>query len=118
MADGTYKFVLVRGKVELNPNGSVKRKYGTIQDITERKLFLDKLEKTNKDLVRSNEELDKFVYSLSHDIRGPLISILGVVQILEEDELNESLSASIMMIKNSVYRLDNFIKNVLQYTYS
>ena len=110
--------ILRSGKVELNSNGSVKRKYGTIQDITERKLFLDKLEKTNRDLVRSNEELDKFVYSLSHDNRGPLISILGVVQILEEDELNENLSASILMIKSSIYKLDDFIKNVLHYTNS
>lgn len=116
LANGIEKFILVRGKVELNSVGGVKRKYGTIQDITERKLIMDKLEIYNKALVRSNEEMDKFIYSISHDIRGPLVSMLGVLQILEDDGLNEGQLKSVLMIKRSLGRLDDFIRNVLVFS--
>lgn len=67
-----------------------------IQDITQRKQkeqelvninkFLDeKVVQRTQDLLSVNEELEAFNYSVSHDLRTPLRSVLGFAQALEED---------------------------------
>ncbi len=75
----------------------------------------DELTKINMDLVRINDELNQFVYSASHDLKAPLASIMGIVQIArmegEEDELERYLS----WIEKSVQQLEIFIENIIDY---
>src|SRR6185295_18415130 len=39
----------------------------------------------NKELLKTNKELDRLVYSVSHDLRAPLNSVLGLVEFSEEE---------------------------------
>jgi signal transduction histidine kinase len=91
-----------------------------IQKITEQrdKLELNNqlLQVTNTELQKANKELDKFVYSVSHDLRAPLSSILGIVQLTEDDELNDELKTSLGFIKQGVLKLDTFIQDILDYS--
>lgn len=91
-----------------------------IQKITEQrdKLELNNqlLQITNTELQKANKELDKFVYSVSHDLRAPLSSILGIVQLTEDDELNDELKTSLGFIKQGVLKLDTFIQDILDYS--
>lgn len=67
-------------------------------------------------LKKSNEELDRFVYSTSHDLRAPLTSVLGLINILEKtDNLNEIRKYSQMM-RDRVDTLDRFIKDITDYS--
>jgi PAS domain S-box-containing protein len=86
------------------------------RDITKRKEYEETLEKSNKELTKANEELDKFVYSVSHDLRAPLSSMLGVIEIAEDETQDEFVIGHLEMVKESITRLDGFINDILAYS--
>jgi signal transduction histidine kinase len=71
------------------------------------------LRERNTELQKAYDELDKFVYSASHDLRAPLMSILGIVQLaeLETGTTNQYLK----LIEQSVHKLDKFILSIIDY---
>jgi PAS domain S-box-containing protein len=85
-------------------------------DITDRTKAEINLEKRNRELLKTNSELDKFVYSVSHDLRSPLTSILGLLSFIETESHEPDTISHAEMIRSSVNRLDDFIKNILNYS--
>lgn len=69
-----------------------------------------------EELLKSNMELDRFVYSVSHDLRAPLTSMLGVVDLSESLTSDEMALKHFGMLKNSIIKLDGFIKDILDYS--
>jgi len=86
------------------------------RDITEAKRIKLQLERQNAELIKANSELDRFVYSTTHDLRSPLTSILGLVDIMEKETKEPSMLMYEGMIRKSISRLDDFIKNILSYS--
>jgi PAS domain S-box-containing protein len=83
------------------------------KDITElKKKELTLLEK-NKDLEKVNRELDSFVYRVSHDLRAPLISILGLINVMRIEEDKDKLKEFIEYQEQSVKKLDKFIFDII-----
>ncbi|QHT71118.1 GHKL domain-containing protein [Rhodocytophaga rosea] len=68
------------------------------------------------DLKKTNEELDNFVYRVSHDIRAPLSSILGLVTLIELEQDPTQLQLYLQMINKSIHKLDGFVKDILDYS--
>jgi PAS domain S-box-containing protein len=87
-----------------------------IRDITDRQEKEEELTLSNEELKTRNEELDKFVYSVSHDLRAPLTSILGLVEISGYCETVEDITGNLDMMKSSVHKLDSFIQDILNYS--
>jgi len=85
-------------------------------NITDRRKAEINLEKQNQELIKTNTELDRFVYSISHDLRSPLTSILGLISFIEEETNETDTLEHAKMIRNSINRLDEFIKNILSYS--
>jgi signal transduction histidine kinase len=78
----------------------------------------EKLRKQNDELIKINKELDTFVYSVSHNLRAPLASILGLVNVarLEGKKSTETIDLYCNMIERSVVKLDETIKDILDYS--
>lgn len=89
---------------------------GAIRDITDSKAVQEQLELQNEELKKINSELDRFVYSASHDLKAPLASILGLIHIAKiEKDINLVLKYMEMM-EQSIMKLDNFIKDIIDYS--
>jgi len=70
--------------------------------------------KMNKKLIKVNNELDGFVYSASHDLRSPLASLLGLINLSRKDSDNATLYLDKM--EKSVKRLDDFIAEIIDFS--
>lgn len=69
----------------------------------------------NDELQKAYNELDKFSYSVTHDMRGPLLSILGAVEAAQHMEDITEIRKMLMMMKESVRNLDDFIQSIHDY---
>jgi len=69
----------------------------------------------NKELRVAYDELGKFTYSITHDMRGPLLSVLGALDIAKSMENFSELREILMMMESAIKKLDEFIKNTHEY---
>jgi signal transduction histidine kinase len=67
-------------------------------------------------LVKTNSELDRFVYSTSHDLRAPLASVLGLIDITSRSGNADDVKRYLGMMKDRVHSLDKFIKDITDYS--
>jgi len=79
----------------------------------ERELLKAELKNQSYEIDKIKSELDKIVYSLSHDIRSPLLSTLGLINIsrIETDDATKDKYYSLM--EKSVKKLDNHIQDII-----
>lgn len=74
---------------------------------------------TLEELETRNFELDQFVYKVSHDLRAPLTSIMGLINLsrLDGDHLDK-VHGYINMMETSTQKLNRFITSLLEYSRS
>ncbi|MEL6534778.1 MAG: PAS domain S-box protein [Bacteroidota bacterium] len=85
-------------------------------DITERKAAEKEIQEQNKELKKTNQELDTFVYRVSHDLRAPLVSSLGLIDLTLNESDPAIINKYLGLQKKSLSKLDNFIKDILNYS--
>ncbi len=76
----------------------------------------DLLKKQNEELVKINAELDRFVYSASHDLRAPLMSVKGLLNMIQIDPERGNQDHYLKLIRNSIDKLDHFITDIIHYS--
>jgi signal transduction histidine kinase len=69
----------------------------------------------NNELQRAYNELNKFAYSVSHDIRGPISGILGAINIAREIDDVEEMKEMLFLMEKSLKKLDNYIISMHDY---
>lgn len=74
------------------------------------------LVQNNKLLIKANNELDRFVYSTSHDLRAPLTSVLGLINITEGSNDLTEVKRYLGMMRDRIGSLDKFIKDITDYS--
>jgi len=83
------------------------------EEIQFRKKAEDKLKITNQQLRKANVELDNFVYKVSHDLRAPIASVLGLVNLAKRENKFDTLKQYFDMVGKSAVQQDLFIKDIL-----
>jgi PAS domain S-box-containing protein len=106
--DGKKMFVIIYGVPILLEDKTIGI-FGSYVDITEQKGVEEELK------VR-NAELDNFVYKVSHDLRAPLSSVLGLVNLATLEGNDDNLADYVKIIGQKIKQLDNFISDVLSHS--
>lgn len=74
------------------------------------------IEVKNENLVLVNHELDRFVYSASHDLRSPITSLKGLIEITQsEDDINQ-IREYLTLMHQSLTRQDQFLRDIIDYS--
>lgn len=70
----------------------------------------------NEELTKLNAELDRFVYSSSHDLRAPLTSVLGLIQLSELSNNADEVKSYTKLMRSRIEDLDKFIREISDYS--
>lgn len=106
--NGTIVNVILYGMPVMLDNQTIGI-YGVYVDITQR-------QRVEEELKVRNTELDNFVYKVSHDLRAPLSSILGLVNLAKLPGNTDNPMDYIDIIGAKVEHLDHFIGDVLSHS--
>lgn len=114
-ADGTVKHILQTTFPILSPNhhriGSIMR------NITAEVKAEEDRENLIAELKSKNTELEQFTYTVSHDLKAPLITIKGFLGLLEKDALGgdvERLQQDIRRITNAANKMQTLLNELLE----
>jgi PAS domain S-box-containing protein len=75
----------------------------------------EELKTALEELSERNFELDQLMYKTSHDLRSPLSSIMGLVNLANLDKDSASRDQYLSKIEGRIKRLDEFISSMLNY---
>lgn len=148
--DGEVRDVQARGLVECDEDGEAEAIFGIFQDITDRKqterlqqtmrkVLEEEVKRRTRELRMANQELKDFAYIVSHDLRSPLINIMGFSKDLEEtlldvrhlcgdvygkldedtanllkEHLEENLPEAMRFIRGAAMKMDKLIASLLE----
>ena len=102
-----------------NEDGELAFFSTVIRDISEQKEYEKKLRAKNIELEKINAELDRIVYSASHELRTPVKSILGLVELAQHEEnISPEIKEYFHLIQKSVVGLDELFKQIIHYSES
>lgn len=120
--DGVWRTFAIRAVPVIDADGSLREWVGVHTDITEQR-------DAEAELKESNEEIQRYAYIVSHDLRAPLVNIMGFTSELETvraeimDELgaspkvetiNRDFEESISFIKAAINKMDGLINAILR----
>ena len=126
--DGTYRWTQARGEPLINEKGEVTMISGTAVDIDEAKRFeialqsskevaesaVQKLEQVIQDLGHERELRERFVATLTHDLRNPLMAAkMGAQLVVKNAGLSENVYKLSGKIIENLSRADQMISNLL-----
>ncbi len=136
-ADGHYRWFLMKGEPLVEAPGKILRWLGTCTDIDEMKRAQEELlqhrehleesvaartadlARANQALANSNQELESFSYSVSHDLRAPLRAIEGFSAILVEDcsdKLDEDGRRMLGLVRQGSVKMARLIDDILEFS--
>src|SRR6202046_3651606 len=117
-SDGAFRWLQARGRVESEGAGQATYFHGAVIDITDRKLSELSLRDNNRQLTRSNRDLEDFAYIASHDLKTPLSGIKSAALWLEEDlhDLSDESRKLLGLMRSRINRMETLLDDLLTYS--
>jgi PAS domain S-box-containing protein len=103
--DGEKITVINSGSPVTDTDGNVIGSMGMLTVITEAK-------KNQRKLVQINKELSTFIYKVSHDLKGPIATTKGIINIVKS-EADPSLDTYLNMLDDSVDKLNDVVDDLI-----
>ncbi len=118
--DGNSNYILTKALVNKDEMGSPVSLTGVCFDVTAMKRGAENaIVKLNRELLRSNKELESFAYVASHDLQEPLRMISSFTQMLEKrygDKLDKNAQDYIKYAVDGAKRMYELINGLLAYS--
>ncbi|MCJ2053069.1 MHYT domain-containing protein [Methylobacterium sp. J-070] len=120
--DGTWRHYAIRAVPVLDARGAIREWVGVHTDITEQRM-------AEADLRESNEEIQRYAYIVSHDLRSPLVNVMGFTSELEAtraemrtalqghpeaERLDTDFGEALSFVKAAVNRMEALIAAILK----
>ncbi len=115
--DGVFRTFAIQAVPVLDPDGTIREWVGVHSDITEQRA-------AEAALRESNEEIQRYAYIVSHDLRAPLVNIMGFTSEIEASQddigprsragrtparIDADLAESVSFIKAAINKMDGLI---------
>ena len=93
---------------DLDLNNTIKNAYDA---------YKSKIDLRNKiaELEKTNDELNRFIYSISHELRAPLVSVMGIVELVKMEGFYHTSGEYWSLVETCSNKLDYYIQKTLQY---
>lgn len=78
--------------------------------------MLNQLKHQNAALKHANKELDRIAYGVSHDLRAPINSMLGLVNLARGEKDEEKMATYIEMMRKALITQERFIKEMIAFS--
>jgi PAS domain S-box-containing protein len=116
---GRWRHIKSQAVVQRDGEGKAARMIGVCWDITESKTAAEEIRQGAAELKRKNQEMEQFVYSVSHDLKSPVVTFKGFLGILTEDlqagNVPEALE-SVHRLGHTAQRMGRLIEDLLQFS--
>lgn len=112
IVNDTVKYIRVNGEIKLNSKGDIIMMVGTLQDVTEKQQSLRRIEQQNRMLME--------IASIhSHNVRGPLATIMGLASMFNQQDISDPDNKLIIEgIKVASENLDTIVTEIVQKSWS
>jgi len=115
--DGAVRWVGDTAILLKDASGRLLSYDGVISDITDRKRAEEDIRRKAKDLQEKNEELTRFTYAVSHDLRSPLVTIQTFQGYLEQDVRSQDaarIEKDLRYIRNAADKMGLLLDELLR----
>ena len=107
-----------QGAVAHNEQGQAYLLTGAVRDITQEKIRTSMVEEQEHQLKKVNLELDNLVYRVSHDLRAPLASALGLLYLSQQEKQVVAIQPLLKMVEETLHQQDRYISKILDYSHN
>ena len=108
--DGALRYLTATGEIQRDDKGGITHLFGTYLDTTE-------LRQAERELQEKNTELERFTYTVSHDLKSPLVTVKTFLGYLEQDMASldtERAGKDMFYIRNAAEKMALLLDELLE----